>query len=116
MEPPVGYGVTDRSIFPESRFGVNAHPSFPNREPPGLEIQISGIPPHEGAGSASPVVLTEIPLGVAKKGSSRQAISNARGTICADRLSIWASARTNRQFRCGEIHPAAIEIRLHHVQ
>jgi hypothetical protein len=59
MEPPVGYGVMDRSILPESQFGVDAHPSFPNREPPGLESRFRAFPHHEGARSASPVVLTE---------------------------------------------------------
>ena len=28
MEPPIGYGSTYRSIFPESQFGTVIHPSF----------------------------------------------------------------------------------------
>jgi hypothetical protein len=28
MEPPIGYGSTYRSIFPESQFGTVAPPSF----------------------------------------------------------------------------------------
>jgi hypothetical protein len=28
MEPPVGYGWTHRSIFPESQFGTAAAPCF----------------------------------------------------------------------------------------
>jgi len=28
MEPPVGYGLMDRSIFPESQFGTTAAPCF----------------------------------------------------------------------------------------
>jgi hypothetical protein len=31
MEPPVGYGVMDRSIFPESQFGTVTPPSFGGR-------------------------------------------------------------------------------------
>ena len=44
-----GYGSTDRSIFPESQFGVDAHPSFPNREPPGLESRSRAFPPPRGS-------------------------------------------------------------------
>jgi len=28
MEPPIGYGSTHRSIFPESQFGTTAAPCF----------------------------------------------------------------------------------------
>src|SRR5271170_5499426 len=35
------------------------------------------------------------------------AMSNGRPIVCSDILSIWASARRNRQLRCAEIQPVA---------
>ena len=47
MEPPIGYGSTDRSIFPESQFGTVTHPSFggpvgasPNRIDAALLVRV----------------------------------------------------------------------------
>ena len=47
MEPPIGYGSTHRSIFPESQFGTVTHPSFggpvgesPNRIDAALLVRV----------------------------------------------------------------------------
>jgi hypothetical protein len=47
MEPPLGYGSTHRSIFPESQFGTVTHPSFggpvgasPNRIDAALLVRV----------------------------------------------------------------------------
>jgi hypothetical protein len=41
MEPPIGYGSTHRSIFPESQFGTTAAPCFRGRL---QEVQTGSMP------------------------------------------------------------------------
>jgi hypothetical protein len=41
MEPPIGYGSTHRSIFPESQFGTTAAPCFRGRS---REVQTGSMP------------------------------------------------------------------------
>src|SRR5271156_6272983 len=41
MEPPVGYGLMDRSIFPESQFGTVTLPSFGG---PSWQAQTGSMP------------------------------------------------------------------------
>jgi hypothetical protein len=55
MEPPVGYGSMHRSIFPESRFRMDTHPSFLSPE-----SRFRTFPAPLGSRFGSPPVLAEI--------------------------------------------------------
>lgn len=100
MEPPIGYGLTYRSIFPEPNV-LAWSPAFGHSPPP------------RGSRFGSPVVLTES-FGYGPKWSSRSAISNRRRRVCSDMLTIRASAGGSRG--AAKFTPRQWKMRLHRVQ